>query len=315
MGEFTDLGALEPTPENLIDAGRFFEGAWAGTKIKGTSYGVPWYVETRLVFYRTDLAKKAGGAPATDWDSLTALAKAYKQAGAKWGIGLQPGQTGSWQTVVPFGWSNGAELINDDETKFTFDTPELTEAVKYYQSYFTDGLSNKSPTSGATEADFVSGKVPMFISGPWEMSAVEQLGGKGFADKYDVSLFPKKKTSTSFVGGSDLAVFKGTNNRDAAWKVVEFLTTTKTQVAWYKMSTDLPSVKEAWNDPSLTSDKKLALFGEQLKSTMSPPTVPTWEQVAAKFDAQMEQVCKAGLDPAQAMKTVQQQATSIGTGQ
>ena len=38
----------------------FFEGAQKTTEVSGTSYGIPWYVETRLVYYRTDLAKKAG---------------------------------------------------------------------------------------------------------------------------------------------------------------------------------------------------------------------------------------------------------------
>ena len=44
----------------------FFEGAQKTTEVNGTSYGVPWYVETRLVYYRTDLAKKAGITEAPD---------------------------------------------------------------------------------------------------------------------------------------------------------------------------------------------------------------------------------------------------------
>ena len=59
MGEFAGLGALDPTPP-AIDKSQFFDGAWKTTEVGGTSYGIPWYVETRLVYYRTDLAKKAG---------------------------------------------------------------------------------------------------------------------------------------------------------------------------------------------------------------------------------------------------------------
>ena len=77
----------------------------------GTSYGVPWYVETRVLYYRKDLAEKAGWTTApTTWDELKRFAKDLQsKAGAKYGIYLQPGQTGSWQTVLPFAWSNGAE--------------------------------------------------------------------------------------------------------------------------------------------------------------------------------------------------------------
>ena len=79
-------------------------------------------------------------------------------------------------------------------------------------------------------------------------------------------------------------------------------------------STDLPSVKSAWQDPSLTSDDKLAVFGKQLETAQAPPSFPTWEQVITSFDTEMEKVTKTGADPAAALKTVQKQADSIGTG-
>lgn len=317
MGEFKGLGALDPTPSS-IDKTKFFEGAWSTTEVDGTSFGVPWYVETRLVYYRTDLAEKAGFAePPKDWEGLKAMAKAMQEkAGAKWGIGLQAGGTGSWQTVMPFAWSNGAEVTKDDGKAYSFDGPKLVEAVEYYQSYFTEGISDKAaPATPTTEPDFVSGRVPMFISGPWMMSAVEKVGGAGFKDKYDVMVMPEKETSSSFVGGSDLVVFKNSKNRDSAWKLVQWLTEPATQVKWYQQSTDLPSVKSAWEDPALSGDEKLAKFGTQLETAKAPPSFPTWEQVVTQFDSEMEKVTKTGADPAAAMKAAQSQAESIGTGQ
>ena len=317
MGEFAGMDALDPTPGS-IDKSVFFEGAQKTTEVDGTSYGVPWYVETRLVYYRTDLAKKAGiTTPPTDWDGLKTMAKAMQdKAGAKYGIGLQAGGTGSWQSIMPFAWSAGADLTKDGGKAYNFDSPEVLKATQYYQSFFTDGISDKAaPATPTTEPDFASGKVPMFISGPWMMSAVEKAGGgEKFKNKYDVFQIPADKTSSSFVGGSNLAVFKNTKNRDSAWKFVQWLSDPKTQVKWYGMSTDLPSVKSAWQDPALTADKKLAVFGKQLETAQAPPSFPTWEQVVTSFDTEMEKVTKTGADPAAALKTVQKQAESIGTG-
>ncbi len=317
MGEFAGLDALDPTPAS-IDASQFFEGAQNTTKVGDTSYGIPWYVETRLVYYRTDLAKKAGftEAPKT-WEELKAMAKGMQdKAGAKWGIGLQAGGTGSWQTVMPFAWSNGADLTKDGGKAYNFDTPEIKEAVEYYQSFFDEGISDKAaPATPTTEPDFASGKVPMFISGPWMMSAVEKVGGAGFKDKYAVATMPEKKTSSSFVGGSDFVVFKDSKERDTAWKFVQFLADPKTQAKWYQQSTDLPSVQSAWEDPAISSDEKLATFGEQLKTAQAPPSFATWEQVVAQFDTELEKVTKQGADPGAALKAVQAQAESIGTGQ
>src|SRR5665647_814963 len=59
------------------------------------------------------------------------------------------------------------------------------------------------PTKEVAVFCFVNGSVPMFISGPWMMGAVEKVGGADFKAKYGVMPMPKQKTATSFVGGSD----------------------------------------------------------------------------------------------------------------
>ena len=317
MGEFASSDAIDPTPAQ-IDTSAFFEGAQKTTEVNGTSYGIPWYVETRVLFYRTDLAKKAGyDSVPTDAQGLKDMAKAMQtKAGAQYGIGLQAGGEGSWQTLMPFAWSDGADLTKDGGKAYNFYSPEMVKAAKYYQSYFTDGISNKSaPATPTTEPDFASGKVPMFISGPWMMSAVEKVGGAGFKDKYNVAPIPAGSAgSSSFVGGSNFVVFKNTQNRDTAWKFVSWLTDPKVQSKWYTLSTDLPSVKSAWQDPALASDKKLAVFGKQLETAKAPPSFPTWEQAVKGLDTELEKITKTGEDPATGLKTAQQQADSIGTG-
>ncbi|HEY8453208.1 MAG TPA: sugar ABC transporter substrate-binding protein [Natronosporangium sp.] len=313
MGEFAKTGALDPTPPGLIDPSAFFEGAWNTTVVDGTSYGVPWYVETRLIYYRKDLAEQAGVTPPTSWDELKDFARAMtEKAGAEWGISLQPGGTGSWQTFLPFAWSNGAEIVRDGQ--FTLDSPEMAEALSYYQSFFTDGLSPTDLSPGALESGFIDGSIGAFISGPWHGGILAEQGGAEFADKWAVAPMPRNKSATSFVGGSDLAVFTDAKNRDGAWKFVAWLSRPDVQVKWYETVKDLPAVKEAWEDPTLSGDPFLNAFGEQLNDAKSPPAIATWEQVAAVIDGEVEKVCKAGTDPAEALKAAQEQATAIGTG-
>ncbi|MCO8269682.1 sugar ABC transporter substrate-binding protein [Actinoplanes sp. TRM 88003] len=311
QGEFAKTGALDPTPTDLFRKDSFFPGAWDTTVVDDTSYGIPWYVETRGLFYRTDLAEKAGfpDGPKT-WDELTAFAQAMKdKAGAKWGINLQPGKTGSWQTILPFGWSNGAAIEADG--KWTFDTPQMTEALTYYQSFFKDKLSPDDLPQGALEPAFAKGEIASFISGPWHVGILNEQGAKG---KFAVAPLPAKQSSTSFIGGSNLAVFKDAKNRDAAWKFLAWLSKPDVQVKWYQAVSDLPAVQSAWDDPALASDPNLKVFGTALESAKAPPSFPTWTQLAATFDVEAEKVCVGGADPAAALKAVQSQAESIGTG-
>jgi multiple sugar transport system substrate-binding protein len=51
-----------------------------------------------------------------------------------------------------------------------------------------------------------------------------------------------------------------------------------------------------------------------LKSAKAPPSFPTWEQVAAVLDTEVEKVANGKEAPAAALKTVDAQAKSIGTG-
>lgn len=316
MGDFASQDALDPVPAE-IDNGVFFEGAQGTNVVDGTAYGVPWYVETRLVYYRSDIAEEAGYTEVpTDWEGFKQMAADMQEkGGAEWGINLQPGGTGSWQTVVPFGWSNGAEIASADG--YTFDTPEMTEAVAYFQSFFTDGISNPSPPEEGADVGFVSGDIPMFVSGPWMMSIVEEAGGEGFADKYDVAPIPTGEggESSSFVGGSNLGVFADTEARDLSWAFVQYMIDPATQVEWYQEVAALPSVKSAWEDPALADDEKLAKFGTALETAQAPPSFPTWEQVVSSLDGELEKVAKSGLDPAEALAKAQAAADSAGTGQ
>jgi multiple sugar transport system substrate-binding protein len=311
MGEFAELGGLDQTPDT-IDGSAFFEGAWDTTEVEGVSYGVPWYVETRLVYYRTDLAEQGGfnQAPA-NWDELTQLAEAQVDAGARFGISLQPGGTGSWQTFMPFFWQAGGEIM-DDEGNFTLDSDACVESLTFYDSFFEAGLAPPSMSDVPVEGQFASGEVGSFVSGPWMIGVVTDAGADPAT--WTVAPQPSEETGTSFVGGGNLAVFEQSENKAAAWAFVEYLTRPEVQVKWYETVSDLPAVTEAWDDPALSDDELLSTFGQQLEDAKAPPAIATWEQVADAIDGQIEAVTVGDTTPEQACEAMQQEATSIGTG-
>ncbi len=315
MAEFGD--AFAPVPDG-IDTGDFFEGSVGTTELDGQAVGVPWYVDTRVLYYRTDLAEQAGWTEApADWDELQQmLADIQDKTDAEYGIRMLASGNDAFQGSLWAPWSNGASLMNDDGTEWTLDTPEMAEAYEYYTSFFDKGLADAQAdrTPGATEADFVAGRVGAFIEGPFMMGSLEQLGGEEFADKYATARIPAGKTSTSFAGGSNLVVFNDSDNQDAAWKLVDWLTQPDVQVDFYELTGDLPSQQSAWDDPALADDEKLAVFGEQLQDTQSPPVNTAWVQVAAAADSALERMIVSGEEPSDALAALQEQASSIGVG-
>jgi multiple sugar transport system substrate-binding protein len=162
MGQFAATQALETVPDSFKPS-TFFKSAWDTNIVDGKVYGVPWYVETRMLYYRTDIAAKAGiTSPPATWDDLMAMAKAMKSAGgATWGISLG---TKNWQEYLPFLWSNGGQVM-DSSGKFQLNSPQAVEALTFYESFFKAGLSPKAVPEGfdITPA-FVAGTNPMFFS-------------------------------------------------------------------------------------------------------------------------------------------------------
>ena len=83
--EFHALGALEPL-DGLIARSRdvqlddYFEGFLNSNRIDGVLVGVPWYVDTRLLYYRRDILKDAGfDSPPTTWAEWTEQLAAIKR--------------------------------------------------------------------------------------------------------------------------------------------------------------------------------------------------------------------------------------------
>jgi multiple sugar transport system substrate-binding protein len=218
MGQFGATGAFDPVPSDITSSA-FFDSAWKTNDVAGVVSGVPWYVETRLLYYRKDIAEKAGiMSPPATWDDLKAMAKAMKEkGGAKWGISLG---TKNWQEYLPFLWSNGGDVV-DASGKPTLNSPQAVEALTFYDSFFKEGLTPKSVPEGfAIEAAFVKGDNPMFFSGPWHLGLVKTAGGAGFDGKWAIAPMTSKTSSTSFLGGSNMVVYKNSKNKDAAWAFV-----------------------------------------------------------------------------------------------
>ena len=313
MGQFVETGGLEPVPAD-IDPNGFFESAWQTGVVDGQAYGVPWYVETRVLYYRTDVAEKAGiTAAPTTWDELKAMAKGMQaEGGAEFGISLG---TKNGQEYLPFVWSNGGDVLGPDGN-FALGSPQAVEALTFYDSFFEEGLTPKSVPEGfdITPA-FVAGTHPMFFSGPWHVGLITEAGGADMEGKWAIAPIPKKTSGTSFVGGSNLVVFKDSPNKEAAWAFVKFMTDPANQVAWYDEATVLPAVQSAWEDPKLAGDENVAVFGEQLQDTKAPPPIPTWNEVSTAINDNLERVTTGDVAPADGAKAMEEAATAIGTGQ
>lgn len=309
---FVELGGLAPTPEDF-DSGAFFPGAWDTTVVDGTSYGVPWYVESRVLYYRKDLAEQEGLEAPKTWADLTDFAAGLQDAGAEHGIALQTRGNSTALMYLPFYWQAGGEIM-DDAGEFTLDNEAQVKALEYYSSFMRDGLAPPVLVEEEKVQNFIDGNLGSFVSGPWERANLLTTAGDDFADKFGVVPLPEDEATGSFIGGSNLGVLADAANPDAAWKFVQFATDPATQVDWFEVSNDLPAVQDSWTDPALADDEAVAVYQDVLETARSTPAIPTWAEIEHELDLIIEQVIAGDVSPEDAAKQMQDAATSIGTG-
>ncbi|MGW2282250.1 sugar ABC transporter substrate-binding protein [Streptomyces sp. NPDC001770] len=312
MGEFSDLGVLEPVDTKTFDEKDYFPSGWSQGEVDGTAYGVPWYVDTRVLYYRTDLAKKVGITKApTTWKEMQALATAYqKDAGTKWGLSIQPSGLDTVQNFYPFLYSAGGSIL-DDKGKAVIDSPAAVKALKEYGSYFDKGLSNKSVQPGYDVVkDFGNGRVPMFFGGPWHVTLLDE-GQPQLKGKWAVANVPADASSTSMAGGSSLVISKDSEHKAAATEFIKYLTGTEGQADWYKRTKDLPANTNAWTSGTLADDADLQVFKKQMDTAKASPTLSNLTEITDKVDQAIAKVTQGKASAEDALKTAQSQIESL----
>ncbi|MGV0876947.1 sugar ABC transporter substrate-binding protein [Martelella sp. FLE1502] len=229
------------------DAGDLLPAIAGGLSVDGTLYAAPFYGESAMVMYRTDLAEKAGVTiPAEPtWDEIKAAAEAMtdKDNGI-YGICLR-GKAGWGENMAFLGAmsnSYGARWF-DMEWKPQFDTEEwkatLTDYLDMMNNYGPPGASSNGFNENL--ALFQQGKCGMWIDATVAASFVTDPDESKVADSVGFALFPEKGdlgNRGNWLWSWNLAIPASTQKADAA----------KAFVAWAtsKHYTDLVAEQDGW---------------------------------------------------------------------
>jgi len=304
VSEFHALGALAPLDERVaasrtVDPEDHFAGIWDTNVIDSELYGVPWYVDTRLLFYRSDLV----GAPPATWAEWRAAMAAVVQRGGAGTYGvLLP--VNEWAQPIALGLQAGSPLLRDGDTRGAFAEPEFRRAFAFYVGLFHDGLAPPVTNNEVANLyqEFARGTFAMYVTGPWNLGEFQRRLPPELQDDWATSPLPGPDPGTpgvSLAGGSSLVVFRASERQDAAWRFIEFLSEPAQQLRFFALTGDLPAHRAAWADSTLAASR-IQAFREQLEHVVSTPKLPEWEQIADQVWRRAEQAVRgnASLDQA-----------------
>lgn len=292
IAELTAIGAIQPVPEAMQSLVRGqFGGVVDTNRIDERLMALPWYVDTRLQFYRKDLFEDAGfAAPPPRWDDWKRALHMVrrKQSGEGFAILLPINE---YEHLTQMALSAGATFLNPAGTRGAFRQPQFRQALAFYKSLFDEKLA---PVAGAAQIsnvwnEFAKGYFAVYPSGPWTIGDMKSRLPAELQSSWATAPFPGPDgPGRSTPGGSSLVVFSKARDPAAAWALIAQLVAPASQAKLQALTGDLPPTRAVWDRTGLAADPITEAFARQLDRTTALPKVPEWERIATEMQTVAE---------------------------
>ncbi|OXS52882.1 ABC transporter substrate-binding protein [Cohnella sp. CIP 111063] len=298
VAEFVNNGYIEPLGEYVASWSEYntiTDVSKSVGSLDDKLYFVPNGMYQRQLFYRADWFKDAGLTPPTNYEELVESAiKLTDPNKNRYGFSFRGG---SGANAVPdaiiqnYNFDNidheDPNFLNDGKTMFS--TPEAKQALELYVKLFKEGSPKDSINWGFSEQvqAFTSGVTAMLLQDP---DTIPSLKEKMDISTVGTAPMPKGPSGKSFVfaGGAGWGVTSYSPNKDAAFKLIQFLSGAEENTAFAKATGLVPIHTSASEDPFFQDAmyKSLLEMGGKpdeyvnLKANTKYPGTGKWGQVA-----------------------------------
>lgn len=296
--EFAALNALQPLDDvakqsAVVREDDYFAGFYEANRVRSVLYGVPWYVDTRLLFYRRDLLQQAGfNAPPRSWPQWSAMLGAIKEMVGKdrYSVLLPLNE---FEPLLVLALQQPQEVLRDEGRWGNFRSADFRRALTFYNDIFTRGWAPRMTNTQVSNVwdEFGRGYFSFYISGPWNIAEFRKRLPANLQDAWMTAPMPGPDgPGVSSAGGATLVVFRSSPYKAQAWRLIEYLSQPQTQRRFYELTGDIPPRRSTWELPVLAQSAYARAFHEQLDRVRSPPKVPEWERIAMEMRLAAERV-------------------------
>ncbi|MFJ5970003.1 ABC transporter substrate-binding protein [Streptomyces sp. NPDC093060] len=309
--EFAAHQWIDLLPEQRFPLARMLKPVVETAKYRGGLYAVPASSDGGMLYYRTDLLKKAGiSRPPTTWAQLTAdCAKARKLPEAK-DMSCYAGQFQKYEGLTV----NFSEAVNsaggavtDANGKPDVDTPAAKKGLDFLVGSVKDGTIPREAITYQEEDGrqaFQSGKLLFLRNWPY----VYSLAGKSeIAGKYAVAPLPGLNgPGSSSLGGHNMALSSYARNKATALDFIKFMTSEETTATFLKDASLAPPYAGLYDDTALVKQYPyLPVLKESILHAVPRPRVVQYGDVTSAIQREAYAALTGTKSSAQALKDLQ----------
>ena len=226
QGAFVDMTDLVNGEDFAMDRSHMPDSIVNASVYQDKLYGLPFIIGTIVMFANEDLLAAAGVDAPTTTEELIAAAAAVQNPPDVWGFYTPT-------TAVDFGWyfnlqnvhNFGGDIISDDLSAATIDSPAVHDATDYAVDLIC-GAQVQPPLGqynreGAIDL-FRAGKLAFLLDEPLRVTVFEDEGLPFEWDIY-MPVGAPGGLQTQFSTTGHWVIAEKSQNKDAAWELVKFL--------------------------------------------------------------------------------------------
>ena len=212
---------------------KFLPAPILANRYRGQIFGVPFFIDAGLLYYRKDLLEKYGMAPPRFWPELVDQAKAIlarEQDSQLVGFSGQFKQyEGLICNMMEYILSNGGALWDESRLKSAISQPRAVEAVRFVRDQIIGQIAHRGvlayeePESFAL---FTQGKAIFHRNWPYAWNLANDPQRSAIAGKVGMiplPSFPGGK-GVAALGGWQLGISRFSRRTDLAWRFIAFMT-------------------------------------------------------------------------------------------
>ncbi|MBI3075724.1 MAG: ABC transporter substrate-binding protein [Deltaproteobacteria bacterium] len=234
--EFARAGWLRELGEFLSrgDQDAFLPGPIAANTFRGGLYGVPWFADAGLLYYRQDLLERHGIPVPATWEALQAAVARIRAAERNpdlHGFLWQGRQSEGLVCVV----LEVAGSLPEPGQPFSgpFEDPRLIPALRLLRGFIAEGVSPGLVLTADAEAarrSFGAGRAIFMRNWPyaWRLLQGPRSPVRGKVGIAPLPHFPRGR-SASVLGGWQLGITRASRHPREAWRFVAFMTGAEAQ--------------------------------------------------------------------------------------
>jgi len=186
--------------------------------------------------------------------------------------------------VMPFVWDNGGAELSDDASKSTINSTQAEQGVDFVAQLVKKGLFDKSMLERdgtQVENQFKGGRLAVWIGGPWVLSTIARTDDKNWVkaarDNVGVAAMPTGPAGKAFtfVGGSNLMMYKSSKNKNEAWALIKYLSGDGVQKSYADLLSFFPA-RLAPQEQVGNSDDNHKAFYSAIKQGRTYAPIAQW---------------------------------------